>query len=144
MTQKSHLLKDEHISKILAVTVLYFHFSLKTPGNKWQQRLDKATNCCVPISLTDLFSLFALEASGIMKNIGEAIQFLHAVNIAHRDVKVCTTAREILKITNRCVFHSLLTFLIFPAAGEFIVLLKEAECPTQAHRLWLREGNHYS
>lgn len=27
------------------------------------------------------------EASAIMKNIGEAIQFLHAINIAHRDVK---------------------------------------------------------
>ncbi|XP_041836603.1 MAP kinase-activated protein kinase 2 [Melanotaenia boesemani] len=27
------------------------------------------------------------EASDIMKSIGEAIQFLHAVNIAHRDVK---------------------------------------------------------
>uniref|UniRef100_A0A8D3CU45 non-specific serine/threonine protein kinase n=1 Tax=Scophthalmus maximus TaxID=52904 RepID=A0A8D3CU45_SCOMX len=27
------------------------------------------------------------EASDIMKNIGEAIQFLHAINIAHRDVK---------------------------------------------------------
>ncbi|KAM3622009.1 uncharacterized protein V6R79_019211 [Siganus canaliculatus] len=27
------------------------------------------------------------EASDIMKNIGEAIQYLHAVNIAHRDVK---------------------------------------------------------
>lgn len=36
--------------------------------------------------------LFALEASDIMKSIGEAIQFLHAVNIAHRDVKVCITA----------------------------------------------------
>ncbi|KAI1892449.1 hypothetical protein AGOR_G00133480 [Albula goreensis] len=29
------------------------------------------------------------EASDIMKSIGEAIQFLHAINIAHRDVKVC-------------------------------------------------------
>lgn len=80
-----------------------------------------------------------------MKNIGEAIQFLHAVNIAHRDVKVCITARAVsrqrrvlLKITNDCAFHSVLIFLIFPAAGEFIVLLKEAECLTQAHRLWLR------
>uniref|UniRef100_A0AAY4EFC6 non-specific serine/threonine protein kinase n=1 Tax=Denticeps clupeoides TaxID=299321 RepID=A0AAY4EFC6_9TELE len=27
------------------------------------------------------------EASNIMKSIGEAIQFLHAINIAHRDVK---------------------------------------------------------
>uniref|UniRef100_A0A1A8GKS8 non-specific serine/threonine protein kinase n=1 Tax=Nothobranchius korthausae TaxID=1143690 RepID=A0A1A8GKS8_9TELE len=27
------------------------------------------------------------EASDIMKNIGEAIQFLHSINIAHRDVK---------------------------------------------------------
>ncbi|XP_056293656.1 MAP kinase-activated protein kinase 2 [Pseudoliparis swirei] len=27
------------------------------------------------------------EASDIMQNIGEAIQFLHAINIAHRDVK---------------------------------------------------------
>lgn len=80
-----------------------------------------------------------------MKNIGEAIQFLHAVNIAHRDVKVCIRAgaasrqrRVLLKITHGCVFLSALTFPIFPAAGEFIVLLKEAECPTQAHRLWLR------
>uniref|UniRef100_A0A8C5E288 non-specific serine/threonine protein kinase n=1 Tax=Gouania willdenowi TaxID=441366 RepID=A0A8C5E288_GOUWI len=31
--------------------------------------------------------LFTLEASDIMKSIGEAIQYLHAVNIAHRDVK---------------------------------------------------------
>lgn len=34
------------------------------------------------------FNLFLLEASDIMKSIGEAIQFLHAINIAHRDVKV--------------------------------------------------------
>uniref|UniRef100_A0A8B9GW90 non-specific serine/threonine protein kinase n=1 Tax=Astyanax mexicanus TaxID=7994 RepID=A0A8B9GW90_ASTMX len=27
------------------------------------------------------------EASAIMKNIGEAIEFLHSINIAHRDVK---------------------------------------------------------
>lgn len=27
-----------------------------------------------------------------MKNIGEAIEYLHAVNIAHRDVKVCIAA----------------------------------------------------
>lgn len=79
-----------------------------------------------------------------MKNIGEAIQFLHAVNIAHRDVKVCITARTVspqrggLENHHRLRLHSVLTFLIFPAAGEFIVLLKEAECPTQAHRLWLR------
>jgi len=32
---------------------------------------------------------FFAEASDIMKSIGEAIQFLHAINIAHRDVKVC-------------------------------------------------------
>ena len=39
--------------------------------------------------LTWWFVSFNSEASDIMKNIGEAIQFLHAINIAHRDVKVC-------------------------------------------------------
>lgn len=39
-----------------------------------------------------IYSLFTLEASGIMKNIGESIQFLHAINIAHRDVKVSLDA----------------------------------------------------
>lgn len=39
--------------------------------------------------LTELFVSFFAEASDIMKSIGEAIQFLHAINIAHRDVKVC-------------------------------------------------------
>lgn len=33
-------------------------------------------------------SLFFAEASEIMKSIGEAIQYLHSINIAHRDVKV--------------------------------------------------------
>lgn len=33
--------------------------------------------------------LLLSEASDIMKSIGEAIQYLHAINIAHRDVKVC-------------------------------------------------------
>lgn len=33
-------------------------------------------------------SLFSAEASEIMKSIGEAIQYLHSINIAHRDVKV--------------------------------------------------------
>lgn len=31
------------------------------------------------------------EASGIMKDIGTAIEFLHNINIAHRDVKVVST-----------------------------------------------------
>lgn len=34
------------------------------------------------------FPLLSAEASEIMKSIGEAIQYLHSVNIAHRDVKV--------------------------------------------------------
>lgn len=41
--------------------------------------------------LSDLqlgFSLSSAEASEIMKSIGEAIQYLHSINIAHRDVKV--------------------------------------------------------
>lgn len=40
--------------------------------------------------VTDGFfpSYFIKEASDIMKSIGEAILFLHSVNIAHRDVKV--------------------------------------------------------
>lgn len=33
-------------------------------------------------------SLLPAEASEIMKSIGEAIQYLHSINIAHRDVKV--------------------------------------------------------
>lgn len=33
-------------------------------------------------------SLSPTEASEIMKSIGEAIQYLHSINIAHRDVKV--------------------------------------------------------
>jgi serine/threonine protein kinase len=32
--------------------------------------------------------LCCVEASEIMKSIGEAIQYLHSINIAHRDVKV--------------------------------------------------------
>lgn len=34
------------------------------------------------------FPLLSAEASEIMKSIGEAIQYLHSINIAHRDVKV--------------------------------------------------------
>jgi len=34
------------------------------------------------------FFFSASEASEIMKSIGEAIQYLHSINIAHRDVKV--------------------------------------------------------
>lgn len=51
-------------------------------------------------------SPFAVEASGIMKSIGEAIQFLHAVNIAHRDVKVGITA---LYSRWRCLERRILT-----------------------------------
>ncbi len=29
-----------------------------------------------------------VEASEIMRNIGEAVEFLHGINIAHRDLKV--------------------------------------------------------
>lgn len=43
-------------------------------------------------SFNGIVFLFFAEASDIMKSIGEAIQFLHAVNIAHRDVKVCAIA----------------------------------------------------
>lgn len=40
---------------------------------------------CAFLSLSHLT---APEASEIMKSIGEAIQYLHSINIAHRDVKV--------------------------------------------------------
>ncbi|NXL21353.1 MAPK2 kinase, partial [Setophaga kirtlandii] len=37
----------------------------------------------------------ASEASEIMKSIGEAIQYLHSINIAHRDVKPGACSREL-------------------------------------------------
>ncbi|XP_043932799.1 MAP kinase-activated protein kinase 2 [Protopterus annectens] len=46
------------------------------------------------------------EASKIMKNIGEAIQYLHSINIAHRDVKpenllyVSKRPNSVLKLTD--------------------------------------------
>lgn len=86
-----------------------------------------------------IYSLFTLEASGIMKNIGESIQFLHAINIAHRDVKVSLDAfTGLLPEESACIFCSVLIFVIFPMpAWEFIVCLKEAKRPTQAHWFWL-------
>ncbi|XP_072267915.1 MAP kinase-activated protein kinase 2 [Pyxicephalus adspersus] len=36
------------------------------------------------------------EASDIMKSIGEAIQYLHSINIAHRDVKISFFSPEVL------------------------------------------------
>lgn len=75
------------VSKIPTVINQYFFFfsqNLEINGQKQQSRYLQFP--------WRIYSLFALEASDIMKSIGEAIQFLHAVNIAHRDVKVCITA----------------------------------------------------
>lgn len=48
-------------------------------------------NCSLAQLCLELFLLSPtpyLEASDIMKSIGEAIQYLHAIDIAHRDIKV--------------------------------------------------------
>lgn len=53
-----------------------------------------------------------------MKSIGEAIQFLHAINIAHRDVKVCIASLYRYTVGEYVseVHVTLLISLIFPAA----------------------------
>lgn len=43
---------------------------------------------CIGRLVSSGFPLLSAEASEIMKSIGEAIQYLHSINIAHRDVKV--------------------------------------------------------
>uniref|UniRef100_A0A672IKD1 non-specific serine/threonine protein kinase n=1 Tax=Salarias fasciatus TaxID=181472 RepID=A0A672IKD1_SALFA len=53
------------------------------------------------------------EASDIMKSIGEAIQYLHAVNIAHRDVKV--------RFSHACVvIHFSVLTLLTPHSPEVL------------------------
>lgn len=85
--------KKKQVSKIPTVINQYFIFFfsklLEINGQKicWLKQQPR----CLQFPWR-IYSLFALEASDIMKSIGEAIEFLHAVNIAHRDVKVCIAA----------------------------------------------------
>lgn len=45
-----------------------------------------------------LHSTPSVEASEIMRSIGEAVEFLHGINIAHRDLKVSYTVHHIYYI----------------------------------------------
>lgn len=84
----------KEVSNIPTVKInISFFLFFKTVGNKWLEHLlAKAKTKVFTVSIEKIYSLVALEASDIMKSIGEAIEYLHAVNIAHRDVKVCITA----------------------------------------------------
>ena len=91
-----------------------------------------------------------LEASDIMKSIGEAIQYLHAIDIAHRDIKVkpvwtelyciCLQAEHILCT---CLVKNVILFS-YLSARESVVHLQKARRPPQTHRFWVCKRNHHT
>lgn len=96
---------------------------LKTASHKIQSKRENLKDlnfnnhimCCwmyslICIFLFELSSLpFYSEASDIMKSIGDAIHFLHSINIAHRDIKViphCIYLRQNLQWKKKHAKHA--------------------------------------
>lgn len=141
--EKKKGLQDSHCHKSI-----FLFFSLKTVGNKWpEDLLAKATTKVFTISLKDLFSLCfrglrhyeehrrSYRIPACCQHCAQRCQGLHC---SFTSLHWCTARSMVVEIRSTCNVCSVLISLIFPAAWEFVVFLKEAKCPAQTHRFWLR------
>lgn len=88
--------------------------------------------CCKSPTNAFIGFLAASEASEIMKSIGEAIQYLHSINIAHRDVKVGAVLSPAALLGLSPALPSPLVPCL-PAAGKPLVHLQKAQCCVKTH-----------
>lgn len=142
--------RKKKVSKIPTVINQYFFFFffLKTVGNKWpEDLLAKATTKVFTISLKDLFSLCfrglwhyeehrrGYRVPACCQHCAQRCQGLHC---SFTSLHWCTARSMVVEIRSTCNVCSVLISFIFPAAWELVVFLKEAKCPAQTHRFWLR------